>query len=80
MTAAQFKKAFQLAQSDAEINDDDSNLFGFGLSDFKPVVTTLGAVAKTIRWQCARFDGTWDMEEAQSIRNHGRKNFIILDD
>lgn len=79
MTAKQFKQAFALAQSDATITDDDSNLFGFGLSDFKPALTTIGAVARTIRWQCARFDGSWDMEEAQSIRDHGRKKFIIVD-
>ena len=79
MTAAQFKKAFKLAQSDSDINADDSNLYGFGCSDFKPAITTIAAVAKTIRWQCATFAGTWDMKEAQAIKELGRKRFIIVD-
>lgn len=79
MNAAQFKQAFKLAKSDETITDDDSNLFGFGLECFEPVITTIGAVAKTIRWQCAVMDGSWDMKEAQSIRDHGRKKFIIVD-
>lgn len=79
MTTQQFKAAVKLAKSDVEITECDANLFGFGLDDFKPTTTTIGAVAKTIRWQCAIMDGTWDMTEMDSIRRLGRKRFIIVD-
>jgi len=78
MTAKQFEAAVTLAKSGVEINEDTSNLFGFGLDDFKPTATTIGAVAKTINWQCAIWDGTWDMTEMDNIRKLSRKRFIIV--
>ena len=79
MTKAEFNRAFAIAQSDADLsNVDDEHLFGFGLPDFKKVVTTLRAVAKTIRWQAGQFNGEWNNEALQEIREFGRKRFEVI--
>ena len=78
MTTNEFKAAFAIAQSNESLeNADYENLYGFGLPDFKPTTTTLRAVAKMMRWQAARFDGGWDNEALNEIREFGRKRFII---
>jgi len=80
MTLAQFQKAFAIA-NDASIdlsNVDDSILFGCGLPRFKPVHTTLEAVAKLIRWQAMQFNGQWNAEALNEVAELGRKNFLIL--
>lgn len=79
MTLAQFQKAFAIANSNVDLsNVDDSILFGYGLPTFKPVHTTLEAVAKTIRWQALQFNGQWNAEALNEVAEHGRKNFLIL--
>jgi len=79
MTKDEFRQAMEIAKSGKDLtNVDDSNLFGFGLRDFKPVATSLDAVAKTIRWQSFRFDGSVDMEAVNEILTFGRKNFMIV--
>ena len=81
MNAAQFKKAFSLADSDRCLdNVDDTHLFGYGLPDFKPVFTTIEAVAKVIRWQARYLNGKWDQNELNEIARLGRKRFLILND
>lgn len=79
MNASEFKKAFKLAQSDKPISADTSNLLGYGLPCFVPVVTTIEAVAKEIRHQGCQLNGGWDMEAVQAVRDHGRRAFVILD-
>lgn len=79
MTKDEFKAAVQIAKSNKDLSSvDDSHLFGFGLRDFKPTATTLDAVAKTIRWQAATFNGGWDMEALNEILTFGRKKFTII--
>jgi len=80
MTLSQFQAAFAIAKdSDRDLsNVDDSILFGCGLSSFKPVHTTLEAVAKLIRWQAYQFNGEWDAEALNEVAVLGRKNFLIL--
>lgn len=79
MNLAQFQAAFQIAKSDKDLSGvDDSNLFGFGLPDFRPVHTTIEAVAKTIRWQAKTLAGTWDAEALDEVVTLGRKKFIVL--
>lgn len=79
MTLTQFQKAFAIANSNVDLsNVDDSILFGYGLPTFKPVHTTLEAVAKTIRWQALQFNGQWNAEALNEVAEHGRKNFLIL--
>jgi hypothetical protein len=80
MTLVQFQKAFAIA-NDVSIdlsNVDDSILFGCGLPRFKPVHTTLEAVAKMIRWQAMQFNGQWNAEALNEVAEVGRKNFLIL--
>ena len=80
MTLVQFQKAFAIA-NDASIdlsNVDDTILFGCGLPRFKPVHTTLEAVAKLIRWQAMQFNGQWNAEALNEVAEVGRKNFLIL--
>jgi len=79
MTLTQFQEAFTIAKSTKSLTDvDDSNLYGFGLDDFKPVHTTIDAVAKTIRWQALQFDGNWNAELLDEVAKCGRRNFIVL--
>lgn len=79
MTKDEFRAAVAIAQGNKNLDKvDDSHLFGFGLRDFKPTATTLDAVAKTIRWQAATFNGGWDMEALNEILTCGRKKFMII--
>jgi len=80
MTLNQFQEAFKIAKDfDRDLsNVDDSILYGCGLSSFKPVYTTLEAVAKLIRWQALQFNGQWDAQELDEVARLGRKNFLVL--
>ena len=80
MTLAQFQQAFAIAKDfNRDLsNVDDSILYGYGLYSFKPVHTTLEAVAKTIRWQALQFNGEWNAEALNEVAENGRKNFLIL--
>ena len=80
MNAIEFKKAFHLAKSNVDLsNVDISHLYGYGLKRFEPVTTTIEAVAAVMRWQALRFDGSWDMEEINDIKQCGKKKFDIVD-
>jgi hypothetical protein len=79
MTTKQFSEAFKIAQSDKDLNDADiSNLLGYGLPGFKPVHTTLRSVAREIRWNALRFNGTWDMSAVNETAYHAKKSFLII--
>lgn len=80
MTLNQFQQAFAIAKDfNRDLsNVDDSTLYGYGLASFKPVHTTLEAVAKTIRWQALMMNGQWDAEALNEVAENGRKNFLIL--
>lgn len=80
MTLQEFQSAFAIAKDfNRDLsNVDDSILYGYGLSGFKPVYTTLEAVAKTIRWQALQMNGEWDAEALNEVASAGRRNFIIL--
>lgn len=80
MNAAEFKQAVLIARAtniDLSMVSDDHH-FGYGLSSFKPVYTTIAAVAKTIRWQAGRFDGTMDQEAINEVGSEGRYKFMIV--
>ena len=73
-----FNKALIIAQSDVSINEHKHSLeplYGCGLSEFKAVVTTIETVARHIRWQAARMDGTWDINEIETIKWIAKKKF-----
>jgi len=79
MTTAQFQAAFDIAKSDRDLTAvDDSVMYGYGLPDFKPVVATIEAVARTIRWQCQYLTGGWDSEALNECRNLFRHRVTIL--
>ena len=80
MTLNQFQQAFAIAKDfNRDLsNVDDSILYGYGLASFKPVHTTLEAVAKTIRWQALMMNGEWDAEALNEVAENGRKNFLVL--
>jgi hypothetical protein len=69
MKASEFAMALAIAKSNTDLSQiDDSPLFGYGLSDFQPVVVSLEQVAKTIRWQAEYIFGGWDEMEIQNLR------------
>jgi len=80
MTLQQFQAAFAIAKDFSRdlSSVDDSILYGYGLRDFRPVYTTLEAVAKTIRWQALQMNGEWDAEALNEVADAGRRNFIVL--
>jgi hypothetical protein len=78
MNKIEFSKAVKIAQSDVSLSDvDDRHHYGYGLEGFEPVATSIEAVAKTLRWNCSRFNGNWDWEETTEMFDYKRK-FIIL--
>lgn len=80
MTRNEFKQAFALANSDAELSASAAGIFdGFGLPNFSPVHVTIAHVAELIRWQAKYLNGEWDAEALQEIADLGRKRFLILD-
>jgi hypothetical protein len=80
MTKTEFKAAFKIAQdSTVDLSKvDDGYLFGCGLKDFKPVSVRLVEVAKLLRWQGYRWDGSWDMIEVEKVREIAKKKFIVV--
>jgi inorganic pyrophosphatase/exopolyphosphatase len=80
MNTQEFKAAFAIAKSSQDLSHvDTSHLFGYALKDFQPTATTLEAVAAIMRWQALYFNGNWNQEELDEIRQIGRKRFIISD-
>lgn len=79
MTTKQFAQAVKLVESNSDLSKyDDSNLYGCGLPDFKPVHTTIEAVAKLVQYQARTFAGTWDAEELDSMARIAKRNFLIV--
>lgn len=70
MNIKQFREAFKLAKNfDIDLSSEDfDHLYGCGLSEFKPVSTTIKSVARLIRWQALCLDSSWDMEEVERLR------------
>lgn len=79
MTKDQATQAMEIAQSNEENLCGNIDIFnGFGLSDFKPVYTTLRDVAGLIRWQCFQLDGNVNAEALNDLVTLGRKRFMII--
>ena len=78
MNATQFRAAFKLADSDAEIGGNMNLLCRFALRNFQPVTVRVEDVARLIRWQAKCLNGTWDMEALDEVRRHGRRKFIVV--
>lgn len=78
MKLKEFQEAVALAKSDQEINDDDNHLHGCALPGFTPVVTSLRAVARLLRWQAQMLNGEWDHEELNKMWKIARYRFLVV--
>ena len=81
MNIAELSKAYEIGRSDEPIDPkkEPIDVFdGFALNDFRPVHVTLKQVARLIRWQAIRWDGSLDSENFQEIADFGRKRFLII--
>lgn len=79
MTKNEFAQAVKMAESNVDLSDADwSNLDGFGLRTFGPVATTIKAVARLIRWQARLFNGQWDAQALDDVRQCSRRRFEII--
>ena len=80
MNSEQFRRAFKLADSAADLSEFSTEQFnGFGLPDFKPVTVRVGDVARLLRWQGQYLFGGWDMEAVNEVRVCGRRSFVVVD-
>lgn len=86
MKAAEFKRAFAIADNPHREEIPLDKLYeslalfdGFALPDFQPVTCRIMDVVALIIWQCAQFNGGWDMAALNEIREAGRKRFLIVD-
>lgn len=57
---------------------DDTHLYGCGLLSFKPVVSSIEAAAKLIRWQCCRLDGSFDEIELNELFTMIKRKVTIV--
>ena len=78
MTKQELSHALAVAKTEQQIFEDIEVFDGYGLLDFKSVQTTVKAVAKLIRWQCFRLDGSVDTQELSDLATHARRKFIII--
>ncbi len=79
MNAAEYKRAFEVANSDIDLSDvDDTILDGYGLPGFGPVVATVKQVAKVMRWQARYLNGEWDGEQLTEIKELFRKRVTVV--
>ena len=81
MTTKQFAQSVKLVESGADLSAFDyDNLIGCGLPDFKPVFTTIEAVARLVCYQARTFAGTWDAVELDNMARIAKAKFLIVND
>jgi len=79
MTKDEFKEAFALAESQADLSEADIDVFcGFANGGYGPVYVTIQQVARLIRWQAQYLNGQWDNEALREIAERGRGRFQIV--
>lgn len=80
MTAAEFKRAFAIADDDTiDLSGVDNNIImGYGLPGFQPVPVTLEMVAKEIRWHALMMNGKWNSEALEEVRDACRRAFVVV--
>ena len=79
MNKVELAKALELSKTRKVSDPTDISIFaGFALRDFRPIHTTIDAVAALINWQCLQFNGQYDLIALDEIASHGRKKFIII--
>ena len=77
MTHQEFKTAVKLAETGEYDNVDIDILFGCGLPDFKPVTITMDCAAKFIHQHAMQFNGSWDTDALNEVRQISRRNWLI---
>lgn len=79
MTKEQFSAAVAMVEEGrVPANVDTEVLFGCALPGFKPVITTLEVVAAFIQYQAMMFNGQWDSEALNDMRNLLRHKVEIV--
>ena len=79
MTTSDFRKAMEIAKSDEDLSNENLDIFhGYAFADFKQVFCSLRALARLIRWQCIKFDGSIDSEELDTLVRVGKRKFIVV--
>jgi len=78
MTKQELTNAVELARSKEEIQDDNSCLNGLYLRGFKPVSTTIRAVARFIRWHCIYLNGDVATDELSEFAEFARKRIMVI--
>jgi hypothetical protein len=79
MTRKEIGKAVEIAKSDVDLsNQDIEHLFGCGLPDFKPVVSSIDSVARFIRCQCCMLNGSFDEVELNNLYWIFKERIILI--
>lgn len=81
MTTKQFAEAVKYSENtniEELYQEDDSILNGCALNDFRPVHTTIPAVAKFVRYHAMQFNGKWDAQELDNMARIAKKKFLII--
>lgn len=82
MNKAEMREALNRAKSGEFLNVTEGDLHrfgGYGLPGFDRLIhCTVDEIARLIRWQALRFNGTWDMAEVDAIAAVGRDHFRII--
>lgn len=79
MNNKQLDAALKMAQSDADLQSHDINVFdGFGLPSFSPIIVTIPQVARLIRWQAIYLNGGVDSAALAEVADAGRRKFTVI--
>jgi hypothetical protein len=79
MTNAEFKNAFEIANSNADLSGIDTEiLFGYGLPEFAPVAATVETVAAVIRWECLMLNGEFDSLALDNLHRIFRRKVTVI--
>lgn len=80
MTKTEFGRAFEIASNrNIDLTDvSDEHLHGCALPGFERVTTTIGPVAKMIRWQCFCLNGGIDQDALNELRAIARNRFELV--
>lgn len=76
MRTKEFKRVFEMAERGEGNMDETQSLSGIALHKDRVVCTAKGCAA-ALRWDCWRWDGTWDTEELNSYREYFRRVEVV---
>jgi hypothetical protein len=78
MTTKEFNEVVRIASRESDMPENIDCFWKFGLPEFKPVYVTLRQVAALIRYQAVQFNGEFDQEALQEVKDHGKRKFLII--